>query len=65
VAIDDHSIWAQRHYEGDPDGIVAAVLLARLAANKDIATSRFVPPIVVPALLGAVVLAPIVYQAYF
>jgi hypothetical protein len=38
---------------------------AACAAKKDIATSWFVPPIVVPALLGAVFLARIVYQAYF
>jgi len=35
------------------------------AEKKDTATSWLVPPIVVPALLGALVLAQSLYQAYF
>jgi hypothetical protein len=33
--------------------------------KKDITTSWFVPPIVIPVLLGALVLARIAYLAYF
>jgi hypothetical protein len=38
---------------------------AARTSKKEIATSWFVPPIVVPLLLGALILARIAYLAYF